>query len=155
MRVCAAHVLVQRNLQGVSRCARDRKRCTQNGVCAQSALVVGSIDLKQSIVNATLVFGIEAIQRLGDFGVHVVNGIKRAFAQVAILVAVTQLNGLESAGRSTRWHSRATHGAVVQNDLDLNGRVAARVKNLTTIHINNDAHCILLTGLVLMTRSLL
>ena len=74
---------------------------------------------------------------LGYLGVDVLNGLADALAQVTALVAVAQLAGLVDAGGSAGGNSRAAHSAVVQGDLDLNGRVAAGVKYLARGDVND------------------
>ncbi len=68
------------------------------------------------------------------------HGIQRALAQIAALVAVAQLHGLESARGSARGNRRAAEGAVFQHNFHFDGGVAARVENLAPVHIDDDAH---------------
>ena len=70
------------------------------------------------------------------------HGVQRALAQIAALVAVAQLHGLESARGSARGNRRAAEGAVFQHHFNFHGRVAARVQNLATEHIDDDAHVV-------------
>ena len=50
---------------------------------------------------------------------------------IALLVAVTALRRLKGARGGARRDRRPGDGAVVEKDLDLNGGVAARVKDLS------------------------
>src|SRR5665648_412911 len=90
----------------------------------------------QDAVNAVMdeiapeLVGFEADQLRGDLVHHGVDGVLDALAQVATLVAVPALHGLERAGRGARGHCGAGDGAVVEGDLDLHGGVATRVKDL-------------------------
>ena len=56
-----------------------------------------------------------------------------ALAAEAGLVAVAQLDRLVGAGRGARRHRRAADRAVGQDDVDLDGRVAARVEDLAGV----------------------
>ena len=67
----------------------------------------------------------------------------RALAQVAALVAIATLDGLERAGGRAGGNGRARSGAVLEDDLDLNGRVTARVKDLACTNAFNNCHVIL------------
>ena len=103
-------------------------------------LVGGAIQLDEGLVNGYLVQDVGADQRLGDLGVHVGHGLLHALAQVTALVAVPQLTGLIDAGGSAGGHSGAAHGAVLQDDLHLDGGIAAGVNNFTAEDINNFKH---------------
>ena len=59
-----------------------------------------------------------------------------ALAVVTALVAVAQLAGFVHAGRRAGRHGRAADGAVVERDLDLDGRIAAGVEDLA----RHDVH---------------
>jgi len=58
----------------------------------------------------------------------------------AALVAVAALHGLELPGGRPGRHGRTTHGAVVQTDLDLDGRVATGVQDLAGDDRIDDSH---------------
>ena len=62
--------------------------------------------------------------------VDVLDGLEHALAAVALLVAVAQLQGLVRAGGGAGGHRGAAQGAVLEHDLDLDGRVAARIEDL-------------------------
>ena len=66
--------------------------------------------------------------------------VLRALAHVAVLVAVAQLDGFERSGRCARRHGRAAERPVLEHDLHFHGRIAARVQNLATEYIDDDAH---------------
>ena len=74
--------------------------------------------------------------RLHDVG----HGRLDALAVVARLVAVAQLDRLVGAGGGTGGHGRPAHGAVVQDDGHLDGRVAARVEDLLRVDVVDVGH---------------
>src|SRR5204863_829178 len=84
----------------------------------------------EDLVEAGLVDRIEAFDLGPDRLDHVPDGLADAFAAVAALVTVTKLDRLVDAGRGTRGDCRATDGAVLENDVDLDRRIAPRVENL-------------------------
>src|SRR5690606_4966285 len=53
---------------------------------------------------------------------------------------VTQLDGLELAGRGAGGHRGTTERAVVQDDLDLDGRVAPGVQDFAGGDVVDDGH---------------
>ena len=69
-------------------------------------------------------------QARADLVQHRVDGLLDALADVALLVAVAALDGLERAGGGAGGNGRAGDGAVVEGDLDLDGGVAAGVEDL-------------------------
>ena len=75
-----------------------------------------------------LVVGLHAARRVEDLAVDGVDRLAHALAAIA-LVAIAQLDSLMRAGRGARGHRGAAEGAVLQQDIDLDGRVAAAVEN--------------------------
>ena len=141
MGVHAAQVLVQRK----TRRTRQRRlahgqRHAQDGVSAQSALVVRAVQLQHNVVDGALIVGLEADERVGDLIIHMANGIQRALAQITLLVAVAQLNGLERARGRAGGNGRTTEGTILQHNFHLDRGVAARVQDFTPEHIDDDAH---------------
>ena len=146
MAVHTADVLVQGQAGGFGSGLCAGQGHAQDGVCAQSALVVRAVKLQHHVVDSALVVCLEADEGIGNFVVHMANGIKRALAQIAILVAIAQLNGLECARRRAGGNSRTTEGTILQHNFHFNGGVAARVQDFTPEHIDDDAHECLLVG---------
>ena len=135
--VYAAQVVVQGQVQRGSSCLRAGQGHAQDGVRAQAGLVRRAVELYEHLIYRGLVEDVQAQHGLGDLGVDVLDGLAHALAQVTALVAVAQLAGLVDAGGSAGGNSRAAHSAVVQGDLDLNGRVAAGVKYLARGDVND------------------
>ena len=129
--VRSAQVLVERKVGRVSGSVSGGQGDTEDGVGAQLALVVRAVELDHDLVDDALLAGVAAEHLLGDLLVDVLNSLENALAGVALLVAVAQLNGLELTGRRAGGNRSAGLGAVVEDHLDLNGRVAAGVEDLT------------------------
>ena len=70
----------------------------EDGVGAELALVGGAVELEHEAVEAALVGGVEADDLGGDDVVDVGDRLLDALAQVAALVAIAQLDGLEGTG---------------------------------------------------------
>ena len=62
-----------------------------------------------------------------------------ALAEIAALVAVAQLERLVRAGRGAGRHGGAAHGAGLERDIDLDGRVAAAVQDLPAVDADDLA----------------
>ena len=138
--VDAADIVIQAGAQGLSGGLGHGQGTAQDGVGAQAALVGSAVQLDHGLVDGHLVQGVHADQALSQLGVHVGHGLLHALAQVAVLVAVAQLAGLVHAGGSAGGHGGAAHGAVLQDNLHLDGGVAAGVDNFTAKDINNFKH---------------
>ena len=138
--VGAADVAVERKARLRRRGSRHRERGAEDGVRAQVALVLGAVKLDERSVHAALIRCIHALERGGDRRVHVADGGEDALAAVALLVAVSQLDGLVRAGRRSGRNGRPAAGAGHEHGLHLDGGVAARVEDLPAVQRFDVAH---------------
>mmetsp|Transcript_81542 Transcript_81542/g.226847 ORF Transcript_81542/g.226847 Transcript_81542/m.226847 type:complete len:508 (+) Transcript_81542:825-2348(+) len=138
--VHAAEVAVQRKAGLFGGGTGHGHRDGQHRVGAQAALVLGAVQVDQGLVEEGLLGGVQAQHGLADLGVDVLDGLEHALAQVAGLVAVTQLDRFAAAGGCTRRHGRAAHHARLQQHVALDGGVAAAVEDLSADDVNNGAH---------------
>ncbi len=109
----------------------------ENGVGPELALVGRSVGLDQGAVKRHLVAGIPANGHLGQGTVDVGHGLGHAFAAVALLVAVPQLDRFVNSRAGSRGNRGPAKSAVGQNHIDLDGRVASAVKNLAPTHLGD------------------
>ena len=86
-----------------------------------------------------LVLGVEAGERVAISPFTASTALQHALAAIA-LAAVAQLNRLVRAGRGARGHGGAAQGAVLEHDVDLDGRVAAAVENFAADDGGNGGH---------------
>ena len=145
MGVDAAQVLVQRKTRRLGSGAGDGQRHAQDGVGTELGLVGGTVRGNQRGIDGALVEGVEAHDGVSALVIDVLDGPRDALAQIAALVAITQLAGLKGAGRSTRRHHCAAKAAVLEHDLDLDGGIAAAVEHLATVDVQNIAHVVSLS----------
>src|SRR5690606_14379175 len=87
-----------------------------------------------------LVRRVHVAQRGGDLAFDVRDGLADALAEVALRIAVAQLDGLPRAGRCARRHGRAADDAARELDLCFHRRIAARVEDLETADRPDLAH---------------
>ena len=66
--------------------------------------------------------------------------LQHALAEVALLVAVAQLDGLVRSRRGAGGHAGAAQRAVLEDDIHLDGRVAAAVQDLAADDIDDGGH---------------
>jgi len=119
-----AQVAVQGQSEAFGRGLRHRQRRAQDRVGAQPAFVRRAVQLDQILVDALLLQGVQAHQRLGDRLVDVLDCLQHTLAAVTLLVAVAQLDRLMLAGGRPAGHDHAPKGAVHQRHLDLNRGIA-------------------------------
>src|SRR5450756_666802 len=140
VRVRAADVAEERQVRTVSGGLGNRHRDTENRVGAQVALVRGAVELDQRLVDEPLLGGFEPDDLGGDLVHDGVDRVLDTLPEVARLVAITTLDGLEGAGGGTRGDGGACDGAVVEGDLDFDGGVAARVENFAGAYSLDAGH---------------
>jgi hypothetical protein len=131
MGVAAADPAIQRHAGIRSRGLGGRKRDAENGVCPETALVVGAVEGDERRVDPPLILRIHPLQRRRDLHPHVVDGAEHALAEIRASVAVAQLDCLELPCRGSGWNRRPPDRTGLQHDVDLNRRVAAGVEDLT------------------------
>src|SRR5699024_1708262 len=103
-------------------------------------------------VDEPLLAGLEAEHARHEVVLDGAHGVLDALAEVALLVAVTALDRLEGPGGRPARHRRAGDRAVVERDLDLDGRVAARIEDLARAYCLNAGHYRLLGGCSILGR---
>ena len=135
-----AEVGVERQADGGRGGAGDGERAAQDGVGAETPLVWGAVRDDHGLVDPALVGCLAAHERRGELPVDVRYGLRDALAEVAALVAVSKLDRLELAGRGAGGDDGAAGRPVLERDLDLDGRVAAGVQDLATVHLADLAH---------------
>ena len=137
--VGAADVAVQRHAQLVGGGLGDRQADAEDRVGAETCLVVGAVELAQQRVDDALRHRVEAVEGVGDLAVDEADGVLDTLAAVAV-AAVAQLDGFVLAGRRAARHGGTPGGAGVEDDLDLDGRVAARIEDLAADDFDDLTH---------------
>ncbi len=107
---------------------RGRERDAEDRIRPEPALVGGAVELDEQAVEARLVGGVHAANALRDLAVHVRHSPAHALAAPGGL-AVAELDRLVDARRCSRGNRRPPGGARLELDVDLDGRVAARVED--------------------------
>ena len=130
--VAAADVLVQGQVEVVGCGLCHGERYAEDGVGAEVALGVGAVELEHFLVDGNLVQSAHAAESLGDGAVDIGRCLEHALAHVAALVAVAELEGLVDAGRCARGNGSTAACAGLEDYVDFNGGVAARVKDFAT-----------------------
>ena len=85
-----------------------------------------------------LVVCVEPAHGSGELALDVRHRLGDALAAVRV-AAVAQLHGLELPGRRARRDGRAAERTGVEEHVDLDGRVAPRIEDLTGVHIRDRA----------------
>ncbi len=102
----------------------------QDGVGAQVGLVLGAVKLQHLLVDAALVGHLVADQGRRDDAVDIADRFEHAFALIALLLVVSQLDGFVLARRGPgRDHGRDS-GEAIEIHGGFDGWIAARVQQL-------------------------
>ncbi len=120
-----AQIAVQGQADPVGRGLAHRQGDPQNGVGPELALVFGAVQFDQGGVDGHLVGGVGAGDLRGDDGVDVRHRPADSPAEEAVHIPVAQLDRLEGPRGRARRYGRPAQCAVVENDVDLDGGVAA------------------------------
>ena len=126
----AAHVSVKRQTIGRRRRLGHGKGHAQDGVGAEPGLVRRAVKCDQGFINLDLRFGLHAAERVHDLAIDRFDRGPHTLALIARFVAVSQFDGFMGAGRCARGHRGAAARAAGQDDVGLDGGIAARVEDL-------------------------
>ena len=137
----AADIAVERQVIGQRAAAlADGERDAEDGVGAEPAFVGRAVERDHGFVDLDLRLGIHAGERVENLAVDRLDRVAHALAEIALLVAVAQLDGLVRAGRGARRHAGAAARAVLKHDIDLDGRIAAAVQNFPADNVDDGGH---------------
>ncbi len=135
---------VQRHALGLGSRLGCRQGNGEDRVGAQLGLVFGAVQFDHGAIQVSLSAGITTNQQLTDGAIDIGDGLEHALAEVTALVAITQFQCFARTGRGAGGCTGAAHDAAFQNYVRFNGRVTARVQNLTALDINDFCHLYLL-----------
>ncbi|OEI69359.1 phosphopyruvate hydratase [Curtobacterium sp. ER1/6] len=150
VRVRATEVAEEREVGRVGGGAGHGERGTEDRVRTEARLVLGAVELDERGVDEALVGGVEALERRADLVEHGVDGLEDALAAVAVRVAVTELVRLERTGGGTGRDERPRDDAVVEEDLDLDRRVASGIEDFACAYGIDLGHGVLPTSSVVV-----
>src|SRR4051794_36286439 len=140
----AAKVFVEWDIERGRGCFGDGQRCTQDRIGTQTALVRGTVQLKQDLIDPDLIQSIEPLELFGDRLVDIIDRVTCSLAAVPALLAVPQLDSFVSTGRGARRHNRPTDRAILQPDIDLHCWIASRIEDLPSNNLRDNGHSSLL-----------
>ena len=95
----AADIAVERHVVGGSGGLGDGERHAEDGVGAKPRLVGRAVERDQGLVDLGLGFRLHAADGVENLGVHRGHGLLHALAEVALRIAVAQLDRLVRPGR--------------------------------------------------------
>ena len=136
----AADIAVERQLVGDRRGLGDRQRHAEDGVGAEPRLVGRAVERDHRLVDLALRLGVHAADGIENLAFDGGDRLLHALAEIAFLVAVAQFDRLMRAGRGAGWHRGAAARAVLEHDLDLDGRVAAAVEHFAADDVGDGGH---------------
>ena len=121
----------------------DRERHAEDGVGAEPRLVGRAVERDHGLVDLGLRLGVHAADRVENLAVDRVDRLAHALAEIARLVAVAQLDRLVRAGGGAGRNRGAAERAVLQRDVDFDGRIAAAVEDFAADDVDNGGHDVL------------
>ncbi len=130
-----AEVAIQRQSDRLGRGMRHRQAHAEQRVRPELRLVRGPVEVDEQPIEADLVDGVDADQLRPKRLVDVTDRGEDPLAAVASFVAVAQLDGLVRTGRGAGRDHGGSHRPVLEEDVDLDGRIPARVEDLASDHI--------------------
>src|SRR5262249_19757551 len=145
----APDIAIKRDIPGRSRGFGNCQRDAKDSVGAQPTFVWCAVESNQRFVYLGLGLAVYAAKRIEDLAVNGIYGPTHALAPISRLVTVAQLNCLMCAGGRARRYGSPASRTVLQGHLDLDGRIAAAIKNFAADNIRNGGHrrgCCFLCG---------
>ena len=136
----AADIAVERLALGDRRGLGRGERDAEDGIGAEPAFVRRAVERDHGFVDLGLRLGVHAAERVEDLAVDRIDRLAHALAEIALLVAVAQFDRLMRAGGSARGHRGAAQRAVLQHDVDFDGRIAAAVENFAADDVGDGGH---------------
>ncbi len=135
-----ADVAVQRQVELVGRGPGHGQGHAEDGVGAQTALVVRAVEGHELSVDAPLIEGFPAFEEVGYLAVHCVDRPGDPLAG-PLRPAVAKLHRLVGAGALARRDAGPAPGPAFERDLHLDCREAPGIKDLPARHPFDTAHC--------------
>ncbi len=140
MRIRTAKISVDRQPACHCRGLGDRERYAKDGVGAEPLLGWRPVKITKDAIYAQLIFCFELLQRIEYLAIDRIDGLAHALPEITFRIAVAQLVRLKRAGRRAGGNARAAHGTIFQYNVDLDGWIAATVKNFTPDYFQNRCH---------------
>ncbi len=137
--VGAADVLVERHVELDRGGLGDREARAEDRVGTEAGLVVGAVEVDHDPVDQPLVEGVVADQLVGDLVVDEADGGQHALAAEAF-AAVAEFDRLVFAGRRSGGNRGAALRPRIEEDVDLDRRVAPAVENLASVDADDLTH---------------
>ena len=136
----AADIAVERLALGLRGGLGGGERDAEDGIGAEAAFVGGAVERDHGLVDLGLRLGVHAAERLENLAVDRLDRLAHALAAVAGLVAVAQFHRLMHAGGGAGGHRGAAERAVLQDDVDFDGRIAAAVEDFAADDVGDGGH---------------
>ena len=135
-----ADVAIERNVEVVGGCVGAGEGNAEDGVGTEVLLGRRAVEFDHLLVDGALLEHVHALDDGSDALVDVGHGLEGTFAQVTGLVAVTEFEGFIFTGAGAARNGCTAHDTTFEGHIDLHGRVATRVEDLSRKNFFNN-HC--------------
>ena len=126
----ATNVAVEGEAELFSGCLCNCEGNAKDRICAEVCLVMGAIQLEEEVVDGGLLKGIHVDQLRSDVLIYMVDSLLDTLAQVARLIAITELDRFVCTRGCATWNGCTADDAALEVDIHLNGRIATGIKDL-------------------------
>ena len=121
-------------------CAGCGQRNGEDGIGTQSRFVGSTIEFDHRGIERILLACLHPVEGIGNLVVDVIDRFLNAFTKVAGLIPIAEFCCFVDTCTGTAGHSSPAHGAVFCEYFSLHGGVAAAVKHLTCLDMDDTAH---------------
>jgi hypothetical protein len=124
----------------------DCERNSEDGISAEARLVRRAVERNHGVVDLDLRLRIHAAERVEYFPIDGLDGLAHALAEIALTLAVAELDSFMRASRGPRRNAGAAARSVIEHDIDLDGRIASTVQNLAADNVDDGCHACVPNG---------
>ena len=136
----AADIAEERQAEIGSRRLGECERDAEDRIRAEAGFVRRAVEIDQELVEAHLVGRLHAGEGVEYLALDILDRVPHALAAEACGIAVAELHRLVRAGGGAGRNGGTPDGARLEQHLDLDGRVAARIENLAGGDVRYRSH---------------
>ena len=112
-----------------------RQRYREYGIGTEACLILRAVEIDHYLVDLSLRADRAPNQGLAQFAIDVSHGLLHTLARKTVRIVIAQFDGLSGTRRGTRGRSGTPANSRLQNDIDLDRGIAARIDYFTRANI--------------------
>ena len=138
--ICSPEIAIERLTSFIRRRLRHGQRDAENGIGAQLAFSLRSVQRDHGVVDVGLIERLATEQFRRDHFRDISHRLGDTLAHPTLLIAVPQLDRFLLAGGGARRHRRPADRAALQHHFRFHRRVATGIDNLPALNFSDRAH---------------